>query len=177
MKPAAGVTSVPDYLESLPSDRRKEVAEVYRVVQKHMPEGYRESFGMGMIAWTIPLSRFPDTYNKQPLCYVALAAQKNYCSLYLMGCYGDSGQLKKLKEAFAAEGKKLDMGKSCVHFKAASDLPLPAIGKLIAAISAERWIEIYEQSRLMTKAGKAKAAKASAARARTPATKKTRPSR
>jgi hypothetical protein len=40
-----------------------------------------------MIGWTIPLSRYPDTYNKQPICYVALSSQKNYCSLYLMGAF------------------------------------------------------------------------------------------
>jgi len=34
-------------------------------------------------------------------------------------------------------------------------LPLEAIGKLISAISSEKWIEMYEQSRLMTKAGQA----------------------
>ena len=51
------------------------------------------------------------------------------------------------------------MGKSCVHFRQADDLPLAAIGKLIGAISVEKWIEVYEKSRLMTKAGKARAAK------------------
>ena len=55
-----------------------------------------------------------------------------------------------------------------MHFTSPDDLPLGAIGKLIAAISSEKWIEMYEQSRLMTKAGKAKMAKraASAARSR-----------
>jgi hypothetical protein len=38
-------------------------------------------------------------------------------------------------------------------------LPLEAIGKLISAISSEKWIEMYEHSRLMTKAGKAQMAK------------------
>jgi hypothetical protein len=39
-------------------------------------------------------------------------------------------------------------------------LPLRAIGKLISSISSEQWIEMYEQSRLKTKAGqKAKAGK------------------
>ena len=51
------------------------------------------------------------------------------------------------------------MGKCCVHFQSPDDLPLEAIVNLIAAISSEKWIEIYEQSRLMTKAGQAKAAK------------------
>ena len=51
------------------------------------------------------------------------------------------------------------MGKCCVHFQSPEDLPLEAIGKLIAAISSEQWIEMYEQSRLKTKAGQAKAKK------------------
>ena len=134
---------------------------VRQTMNEHMPRGYSEMYLWGMIMWGIPLSRYPDTYNKQPLCYGALAAQKNYSSLYLMGCYGDKGQLAELKKAFAARGKKLDMGKSCVHFQKADDLPLPEIGKLVAAIGVEKWIEVYEKSRLMTKAGKARAAKAS----------------
>ena len=99
------------------------------------------------------------TYNKQPICYVALASQKNYCSLYLMGAFWSASQLEQLKTAFKAAGKKLDMGKCCVHFKSPDDLPLEAIGKLISTISSEKWIEMYEQSRLMTKAGQAKMAK------------------
>jgi hypothetical protein len=46
-----------------------------------------------------------------------------------------------------------------VHFESPEDLPLDAIGKLISAISSETWIEMYEQSRLMTKAGQAQMAK------------------
>ena len=38
----------------------------------------------GMITWQVPLKRYPDTYNKQPLAFVALAAQKNNYALYLM---------------------------------------------------------------------------------------------
>ena len=172
MKAAAGAKTPADYLESLPPERRKEIAAVRAMVRKHMPRGYVESSMWGMIGWGIPLSRYPDTYNKQPLCYVALASQKNFCSLYLMGCYGDAGQLAELQRAFASSGKKLDMGKSCVHFRTAADLPLEAIGKLIAAISPERWIEIYECSRLLTKAGKAKAAKA--AKPKTPRSRQAR---
>ena len=100
--------------------------------------------------------------NKQPICYVALSSQKNYCSLYLMGAFWSASQLEQLKAAFKAAGKKLDMGKCCVHFESPDDLPLEAIGKLISAISSEKWIEMYEQSRLMTKAGQAQMAKQSA---------------
>jgi hypothetical protein len=51
------------------------------------------------------------------------------------------------------------MGKCCVHFESPDDLPLEAIGKLISAISSEKWIEMYEQTRLRTKAGQAQRAR------------------
>jgi hypothetical protein len=51
------------------------------------------------------------------------------------------------------------MGQCCVHFESPEDLPLEAIGKLISQISSEQWIEMYEQSRLKTKAGQAQKAK------------------
>ena len=158
MKPATGVKTPDEYVASLAPLWRGQIAAVRAMVNQHLPKGYGEMFGWGMIAWGIPLSRYPGTYNGEPLCYVMLAAQKNYCSLYLMACYGHAGQLAELKQAFADAGKKLDMGKSCVHFRTVSDLPLAAIGKLIAAVTPEQWIEIYEGSRLLTKAGKAKAA-------------------
>jgi hypothetical protein len=161
MKPPAHVKTPKQYIASLPGDRAKTIATVRALVNKHIPRGYDECVVWGTIGWTIPLSRYPDTYNKQPICYVALASQKNYCSLYLMGAYtfGSASQLEPLKAAFKAAGKKLDMGKCCVHFKTPEDLPLEAIGQLIAAISSDKWIEIYEQSRLMTKAGQKRTVK------------------
>ena len=107
----------------------------------------------------LPVSISRRLYNKQPICYVALSSQKNYCSLYLMGAFWSASQLEQLKVAFKAAGKKLDMGKYCIHFESPNDLPLEAIGKLISTIASEKWIEMYEQSRLMTKAGQAQKTK------------------
>jgi hypothetical protein len=76
-----------------------------------------------------------------------------------MGAFWSASQLEQLKAVFKAAGKKLDMGKCCVHFESPDDLPLEAIGKLISAISSEKWIEMYEESRLKTKAGQAQKAK------------------
>jgi hypothetical protein len=167
VRPAPGIATPDQYLASQPADRRRELSAVRELVREHVAHGFQEELLAGMIMWVIPRSRYPDTYNRQPLCYVALAARKDYCSLHLMSCYGDAGQLAALRHAFAAAGKKLDMGKSCVRFRKAGDLPLAAIGKLIAAINAEQWIALYEKSRLMTKAGRLRAQAApSAARAR-----------
>ena len=101
----------------------------------------------GMITYEIPLSRYPKTYNKKPLGYVALSAQKNYNAIYLMGVYGDAQKEKKLRDAFTKEGKRLDMGKSCVRFKSADDLALEAIGAIIGTTSVNEYIATYEASR------------------------------
>ena len=176
MKPPSNVKTPAQYITSLPADRAKTIATVRAFVNKHIPRGYDECLIWGTIGWTIPLSRYPDTHNKQPICYVALSSQKNYCVLYMMAAYmgadGSASQLGQLKSAFQAAGKKLDMGKCCVHFESPDDLPLQAIGKLIAAISSEKWIEMYEQSRLLTKAGKAQAAKQRSPSATKTATKR-----
>jgi hypothetical protein len=139
--------SVKGYLDELPADRRKEIAKVRSVVRKNLPKGYRESMGFGVISYEIPLERYPDTYNKQPLAYAGLAAQKNFNTLYLMGAYGDPKQRKRLEDAFKKSGKKMDMGKSCLHFRKADDLPLDAIGDIIASTTPEKMIAMYEAAR------------------------------
>jgi hypothetical protein len=159
MKPAANIKTPAQYIASLPAERAKTIAAVRALVNKHIPRGYEECIVWGTIGWTIPLSRYPDTYNKQPICYAALSSQKNYCSLYLMAAYWGPSQLENLKAAFAEAGKKLNMGRCCVHFEVPDDLPLEAIGKLISSTSSEKWIAMYEESRLKTKAGQAKKAK------------------
>ena len=98
----------------------------------------------GMITYEIPLERFPNTYNKQPICYAGLAAQKNFNTIDLNA---DPKQRKQLEEAFRKSGKKMDMGKSCLHFRTADDLPLHAIGEIIASTPPDKLIEAYEASR------------------------------
>jgi uncharacterized protein YdhG (YjbR/CyaY superfamily) len=150
--------SVSEYLAQLSPDERADIQKVRSVVRKHLPKGFEESVQWGMICYTIPLSRYSDTYNGQALCYAALAAQKNYHSLYLMHIYGQKDE-KWFRERYKASGKKLDMGKSCVRFKHADDLPLALIGEAIARTSVDAYIEHYEHSRPATKKAVAKAAK------------------
>ena len=139
-------TTVAAYLAALPPPRREAIAAVRDVVLTHLPEGYEEAMGFGMICYSVPLADYPDTYNGQPLCYAALAAQKNFNTIYLMNAYAGE-QLDTLKQGFADARLKLDMGKSCVHFKTAADLPLDTIGSVIASTTPARWIEIFEASR------------------------------
>ena len=133
------------YLAELPPERRMVVAAVREVVLANLPAGYRETVGWGMLSYGIPLERYPDTYNHQPLCYLALAAQKNHYALYLMAVYQDAKLEAELRGAFEQAGKKLDMGKSCIRFKKLEDLPLEAIGEMIASVPPETFIASYER--------------------------------
>jgi Domain of unknown function (DU1801) len=140
-------TTVDAYLEELPPERRAIVASVRDLVRRNLPEGYRETMNWGMISYELPLERYPNTYNKQPLGYAALAAQKNNYTLYLTCTYQNDKQRKWLEREFKKAGKKLDMGKSCLHFKRLEDLPLDVIAQAIASTPPDLYIEQYEASR------------------------------
>ena len=139
--------TVDQYLAELPEGRRSEIERLRDLINAALPTGYREGIGYGMIGWVIPLERFPDTYNGQPLAYAGLAAQKNHNSLYLNCVYASKERSDRLKAEFAVAGKKLDMGKSCIRFREADDLALDAIRREIASTTPDDFIRIYEQAR------------------------------
>jgi hypothetical protein len=139
--------TVADYLAELPSDRRAEIEKVRARISAAMPAGFREGMGYGMIGWVVRLDVYPETYNGQPLAYAGLAGQKNSNSLYLTCVYYSPDRVQRLKDAAAAMGRKLDMGKSCIRFKKADDLPLDAIADEIAANTPERFIALYKEAR------------------------------
>src|SRR3954464_6615364 len=100
-------TTAEEYLAALEPDRRETIAAVRAVVRKNLPKGYSEFVSWGMLNYGVPLSRFRETGNGEPLCYAALAAQKNYCSLYLMSVYNDKKLEARLRDGCEAAGKKL----------------------------------------------------------------------
>jgi uncharacterized protein YdhG (YjbR/CyaY superfamily) len=139
--------TVDEYLQELPENRRETISEVRDLILEHIPDGYRETMNWGMINYEIPLERYPDTYNDQPLRYLALAAQKNYNALYIMSVYQDKELYSWLKNQFKEAGKKFDMGKSCLRFKSTDDLEMDAIKKIVAHQTPDEFIESYEASR------------------------------
>jgi uncharacterized protein YdhG (YjbR/CyaY superfamily) len=140
-------TTVEQYLDELPPERREVVAAVRDVVLRNLPEGYQEAMNWGMISYEVPLETHAETYNGQPLSYLGLAAQKNYYALYLMAAYENSPQYEFIASEFKKAGKKLDMGKSCLRFRKLDDLPLESIGKVIADVPPEKLIELQKAAR------------------------------
>ena len=142
------------YLAELPPDRREAISAVRSVILDHLPEGYQEAMQFDMIGYVVPLERYPETYNRQPLSYAALASQKNYMTLYLMNVYGDEETQRWFTERYKASGKRLDMGKSCVRFKSLQDLPIDLISEAVARTTMDEFIELYEASRAHTAKGR-----------------------
>ena len=135
------------YLAELEPGRAAELGRVRDAVNGAMPDGYVESMAWGMISWEVPIELSGPTYNKQPLVYAALAAQKNYNALYLNCAYTSAERTERLRQAFAASGHKLDMGKSCLRFRRAADLNLDAIRAEIASATPAEYVALYAAAR------------------------------
>ncbi len=145
--------TVAQYLSALPTDRRAALSAVRDTINANLPDGYVEGIVYNMPGWYVPLSRYPDTYNGQPIGIAAIASQKHYMSLYLTTVYGNPVIESWFKKAYAKSGKKLDMGKSCVRFKTLDALPLDVIGEVIAEVSVDDLIATYEAVKAPTKKG------------------------
>jgi hypothetical protein len=139
--------SVAEYLDELAPERRAVIEALRACLLENLSEGFEEVMNGGMISYEIPLARYPKTYNKKPLMYCSLAAQKNHYAVYLMCAYVGSENLKALEEGYEAAGVKLDMGKCCVRFRNLEGVHLPTIGVVVGKCSVEEYISIYEESR------------------------------
>jgi len=103
-----------------------------------------------MIGFVVPLELYPNGYHcdpKLPLPFINIAARKNSVSFYHMGIYAVPSLLDWFVEDYAYAGtKKLDMGKSCIRFKKAEDIPYKLIGELVKKMTVKNWIEVYENT-------------------------------
>jgi hypothetical protein len=142
--------TVEEYLAELPESRRRDIEAVREVIRQNLDADYEEGIQYGMIGYYVPHRIHPAGYHcdpKQPLPFAGLASQKNHMSLYLMCIYGDSPLSKRFREAWAASGKKLDMGKACLRFKKVDDLALDCIAEAIKSMPTKKWIKICESAR------------------------------
>src|SRR6186713_744503 len=142
--------TVDQYFSELPEDRKKAMTALRKVIKKNLPKGFKECMGYGMAGYVVPHSLYPKGYHcdpKSPLPFMGFASQKNFIAVYHMGIYADPELLKWFTEAHAkASPKKLDMGKSCLRYKKAEDIPYELIGELVSKITPDDWIEMYESN-------------------------------
>lgn len=142
--------TIEQYFSELPEDRKEIMTELRKVILKNLPKGFQEEMNYGMVGYVVPHSIYPAGYHcdpKQPLPFLCIASQKNHVAIYHMGIYANPKLLKWFTDEYPKHSnKKLDMGKSCIKFKKAQDVPLKLIGELISKMSVKDWIEIYESN-------------------------------
>jgi uncharacterized protein YdhG (YjbR/CyaY superfamily) len=147
--------TVDEYIDELPDDRKVAITKLRKVIKKNIPKGFLENMNYGMAGYVVPHSKYPAGYHcdpKLPLPFLGFASQKNFIAIYHMAIYADPKLLKWFTEAHAkASPKKLDMGKSCIRYKKAEDIPYDLIGELVSKITPDQWIEMYESKFVKTK--------------------------
>lgn len=144
------VDSIDQYMDAIPEDRKEVISKLREVIIKNLPEGFHEQINYGMLGWVVPHSTYPAGYHcdaKQPLPFLAIASQKNFIAVYHMGIYADKDMYEWFVAEFPNHSKyKLDMGKSCIRFKKPEAIPFGLIGQLVAKMTPEQWISLYEKN-------------------------------
>jgi len=140
--------TIQDYLDALPEDRRTVIARLLATVRENLPEGFEQKISYGMIGFVVPLETYPDGYHVtkgEPLPFLSLASQKNHIALYHMGLYVNPELETWFREQYSARvPTKLDMGKSCIRFRATKQIPYDLIGELCRRMTVREYIALYE---------------------------------
>lgn len=141
-------TTVEQYLQELPEERKEVVGKLREVILENLPKGFEECMNYGMLGYVVPHSLYPEGYHcdsKLPLPFMNLASQKNFVAVYHMAIYSDPLIMDWFLAQYPKHCKnKLDMGKSCIRFKNLSKVPYELIGQLASKISVADWISTYE---------------------------------
>lgn len=155
--PASTVT---EYLAALTPERRDALNAVRKGINRALPPGYKEGIQFGMISWFVPLSAYPAGYGgnpKEPLPLISLASQKTGMALHMICFYGQPALLEWFHAQYSKSGKKLDMGKGCLRFKALGDLALDVVEGTVARLPVEEYAAGYQAMRDAMGKGKTKA--------------------
>lgn len=141
--------TVEQYIDELPEERQQAISKLRSVVKKHLPKGFKEGMGYGMISYVVPHTLYPAGYHcdpKLPLPFISIASQKNFIALHHLGIYANPELVAWFTNEYPKHCKyKLDMGKGCIRFKKPEDIPYDLIAALVAKITPQQWIDIYEE--------------------------------
>jgi len=118
-------SSIKEYLDSIPEERKEIFNFLHNFIQKNAPS-LKPHFASNMLGY----GSFKYTnYKKEELIWptIALANQKNYISIYV--CAIDHQQY--LAEKYEKELGKVSVGKSCIRIKKLEDVDLKKLAKVI----------------------------------------------
>jgi len=141
-------TTVEEYLQEVPSERQMYFNQLRDIMLANLPGGFVEQLSYGMIGYVVPHSLYPAGYHcdtELPLPFANIASQKNFIALYHMGIYANPDMLDWFVKEYPKHCKlKLDMGKSCIRFKKADQIPFDLIAELMQKMTVDDWVQLYE---------------------------------
>lgn len=118
-------TSVKEYLEALPEERRKPILFLHNFIQKVSPK-FKSHFAYNMLGYgSFPYKNYKKEIIDWPI--IGLASQKNYMSIYV--CALENGQY--LAEKYKDTLGKVSVGKSCIRFKKLEKVNLSELEKIL----------------------------------------------
>ena len=143
------MTTIEEYIEALPLERRDAMEKLMETIRLNIPDGFEETMNYNMPSWVVPHSLFPQGYHvnpELPLPFLSIASQRGHIGLYHMGIYASPTLMKWFTLEYPNHCKtKIDMGKSCIRFKNVSKIPYQLIGMLCSKMSAQEWINLYQE--------------------------------
>ena len=143
------MTTIEEYIEALPLERRDAMEKLMETIRLNLPDGFEETMNYNMPSWVVPHSLFPQGYHvnpELPLPFLSIASQRGHIGLYHMGIYASPTLMKWFTLEYSNHCKtKIDMGKSCIRFKNVSKIPYRLIGMLCSKMSAQEWINLYQE--------------------------------
>jgi hypothetical protein len=151
------------FITTVPEASREGIRRLHALLKAAVPKGFEEATDGRHLVWQIPLTRYPDTYNKKPFMNIGLGANKGGFSLHLCGPLYVMSELKdsfvKDWEASTSPGKKkLNMGMACVRFKNVDELALDVIQKYVAQIQVDDLIARVKETEKNKKSNQSKSA-------------------
>lgn len=144
---SSAAATVQEYLDELPPEKRAVIQELRVLAEENLPSGLEEAMNFGMVVYQVPEAIVGKTYNGQPLVFAAIAAQKNYFSIYLMPIYAWEETRLEFEKAYVASGKRMDVGKACIRFRKLEDLPVDVIAQAMKSVSVENFVDRYNEVR------------------------------
>lgn len=143
------ISTINEYFEALPEERKEGVKELFEVIKNNLPKGFEAQVSYGHIGFVVPFSIYPNGYHcdtNQPLPFINIASQKNHIAVYHMGIYMKPELITWFENEFPKHSsKKLNMGKSCIRFRNAKDIPFELLGELASKITVEDYIGFYTE--------------------------------
>lgn len=126
------VVTFDQFIAALPTERQAPMRQVWELVRAAVPAGYTEHIGPKYLE-----------FRAGTQMYVGLTNQKNYASLHLVPMY----LMPAMQERLVAAAPTLRVGKGCVNFNRAEELPEVALAEIIGATSLDAYVAQLQRGR------------------------------